>query len=758
MNKDLLSLSGVWSRHIGAKHIDNVAVPGSSRPCGQYVLEREFELPWYPDDAEGRVHLRTDGVLAQAEFSVNCVSVGTAGPWVPYSFELPAGLLRRKNVIRAAISDIQEVFGPAPGRRFDSGLVRAIWLELTPQASIGTFSFQARVADDFSRADCMIDAKIDGPSAGRVEAELAEMRTGRTVACAAAAPGEPVRFSVDWPLLWSPETPHLYTLTVRLTGDRPHEVSDLVGFRRIDADGPDLFLNGERIVLRGVCRHEFTSAHGYSPPASEVRRELALIKHSGFNYVRLVHSPQSGIVPRIAAELGLLVTEEPGTCWHDLSDPEVAAPALEALRRTVLRDRNCPSVLAWFIYNECEPCVEYAVEAARVCREIVPDCRLSFADATGRADDLRAMADAAGLSFYGMNVYDFGPKAYVDRMAALQDRPFIVTEWGGWIGQGNPHLLKDLCRMFVRQSRRDASVRHAGCSYWVWADYEEYSRAEPAAIDGWTVEGLTGKGGNPKADLAMLSRMCFEMANPREPKLPEVRVLAKAPARAGSWQPVLLDDVAGDQSELEARIPEHYPLPNWPPNSPDIAGELARRVPPLGRLTAGGIEFRCRQSFEGEEAILLGSERPEVVIPVGVRVRAVAVLGNVALQGGYPASEVSSVFHDHAEHCRAYGEPAAEYVFEFEDGEVVQPLRHGEHVLRSNNICRWWKTEPRAPETAPAVEVEVHPSYEVLRVDLWERDFGKARLLKAIRWHLEDDGCILALYAVSVLSCAGPAG
>jgi len=165
MHKDILPLSGVWSRHIGGKHIDNVGVPGSNRPCGQYMLERQFDLPWDPDDKESRFLLRTDGVLARAEISVNGVPIGTAGPWVPYSFELPAGLLQRRNVIRAAISDIQEVFGPAVGRRFDSGLVRAISLERRPRAFIETFSFQARLADDFSRADCTVNARIDGPGA-----------------------------------------------------------------------------------------------------------------------------------------------------------------------------------------------------------------------------------------------------------------------------------------------------------------------------------------------------------------------------------------------------------------------------------------------------------------------------------------------------------------------------------------------------------------------------------------------------------------
>ncbi len=91
-----------------------------------------------------------------------------------------------------------------------------------------------------------------------------------------------------------------------------------------------------------------------------------MIKHAGFNFVRLVHAPHSRHVPQLAAEIGLLVSEEPGPCWHDLSDEALAGSALEALRRTVLRDRNCPSVFAWSLFNECVPDIPYAVRAAQV--------------------------------------------------------------------------------------------------------------------------------------------------------------------------------------------------------------------------------------------------------------------------------------------------------------------------------------------------------------------------------------------------------
>ena len=178
-----------------------------------------------------------------------------------------------------------------------------------------------------------------------------------------------------------------------------------VGFRRIEISGSDFFVNGTRTILKGVNRHELTSASGYSPSEEELRREIALIRHAGFNYIRLVHSPQSAHVSRVAAEIGIFVSEEPVACFHDLADPKAIEPALDCLGRMVRRDRNVPSIFAWLIYNECNPNVAYAVRAAAICRADDPDRFVSMADCSCRHDEIREMVREANLSYYGINLY-----------------------------------------------------------------------------------------------------------------------------------------------------------------------------------------------------------------------------------------------------------------------------------------------------------------------------------------------------------------
>ncbi len=740
MSGQRIDLAGDWKRSVSGQAIDFVSVPGSFPPMGQCSLEREFDCPW--PHAEGdRYFLCTDGVLASASFFLNGQPIGKASAWTPYRLEIPAGGLRHgRNVVRADIRDAGEIFGLALGRRFDGGLIRDVWIERRGRCFIDALAFRAELDASCRRALCRVEAELDGPAEGSLHAVLADRETGEQVAAASGPVGLALSFALDRPRLWSPENPALYVLTVRLQGPCEDEASEVVGIRRIEIRGRDFFLNDRRLVLKGVCRHEFTEAHGYSPPEEVVRRDLALIKHAGFNYVRLMHSPQSPPVARMAAELGLLVSEEPGVMFADLHDPRITGPTLESLRRLVRRDRNVPSVLAWLLYNECPPNREYAVAAANVIRGLDPDALISFADCSGNADEVRAMVQAAGLSFYGINWYGYETEPYIKWMKDFCDLPLVFTEWGGLWGQGNPRVFTNLCAMFARHVQERQEPRVAGCSYWVWADYEERLRGpQRGAPDGYTIEGLLDKEGRVKSDLQTISLMCYDMDQPA-PVLPaKVEVLAKAPL-VKDWRAVPLDGIAGDQSALEREVADCR------------AFEFA--MPRFGQLAVGGVEFFCRDAAKPLAPLLLGKGRAEIVIPVDLDVRAVAVLGHVALCGGYPhRSEVWE--KDPKVRLCEFGAAASEYEFVFEDGAETQTLRHGIDVLRSNNICSAWTSEPRGASTMPAVQTILHPAYEVLRFDLWRTDFPRPRRLKAIRWRLADERSIQAMLALSVRASAG---
>jgi len=742
------SLAGSWQRSIAGAPIDEVMVPGSYPPLGACALMRAIAIGAI--DPGRRYFLCSDGVLARARLRCNHQELGIAEAWSSSRFEIPPTCLAPRLAITAEVTDITEAYGPTPGRRFDAGLIRALWIESRPQVLIADVHWQAVLASDRGSARGLVTLTCDGAGETLPANVHLYAPDGSCVATAALTPGQATALAIPAPALWSPTTPHCYRLVVTLGEEERWEErwEELVGIRTLEARGADLWLNGERLLLAGVCRHEFMPGHGYAPPLEAVRAELIAIRRAGFNYVRLVHSPQSRDVVRLASEIGLLVSQEPGTCFHDLGDPLVAGPALAALARLVRRDRNAPAVLAWLIYNECLPHVGYACRAAELCRELDPQGLIACADCSGKFAEVMTMARAARLSFVGLNIYSITPDDYRTALSACAGIPLVLTEWGAGIWSNNQAGLDALCRMITEHVHSDASPRLAGFSYWCWADYEEYSRCEPCAIDGWTIQGLVDRYGAPKSEFQQLTRLCSDLGRPWAPRRATLQAAAGAPPSCStplepgcSWLPLDLSPIAADDT-ADATLGA-------------MRSRYRGRWPRGGQVTSGGIPFALRCSDAGGEVgalhpLLLGPSQT-LTIPVGSRIHGLAVLGHTSFLAGYPSSSIHSVHHHDAEPVRALGSAAGAYHLRFDDGEEVVALRHGLEVLRANAICRWWKLAPRAPATVPALEAEIHPSYEILRIDCWQRRWDRPRLLRDLHWVSQDGVAIQSLYALSLL-------
>ena len=154
---------------------------------------------------------------------------------------------------------------------------------------------------------------------------------------------------------WSLEHPSLYTLTVRLirpgTNGLPDRVLDerstRFGFRTLQFVAGGLYLNGQRVELRGLNRHQSYVYQGYAMPDSIQRLDAQLLKKElGCNAVRTSHCPPSPAFLDACDELGILVfTEMPG--WQHLGDDTWKAQALQNCREMVCQYRNHPSIFLW---------------------------------------------------------------------------------------------------------------------------------------------------------------------------------------------------------------------------------------------------------------------------------------------------------------------------------------------------------------------------------------------------------------------------
>ena len=159
--------------------------------------------------------------------------------------------------------------------------------------------------------------------------------------------------------LWSAEIPNLYTLIVRLSdiNDKELEVfSTKYGFRHIEMKNRLVYINGKRIVFKGVNRHDTHPLLVRAVDLESMIRDVTLFKQNNINTVRTSHYPNSPKFYALLNHYGVYTMDEADIECHantNISNYSSWAPAfVDRAERMVYRDRNHPSVIFWSLGNE----------------------------------------------------------------------------------------------------------------------------------------------------------------------------------------------------------------------------------------------------------------------------------------------------------------------------------------------------------------------------------------------------------------------
>jgi len=162
------------------------------------------------------------------------------------------------------------------------------------------------------------------------------------------------------PQKWTAETPYLYRLVLTLRDPQGKAIdfeSCRVGFRQVEVRDGIILLNGERLVIRGVNRHEHHPERGRALTEEDMRAEIILMKQFNFNAVRTSHYPNHPYWYELCDEYGIYLIDETDLethgVWDDLSnDPLWLHAYMERATRMVLRDKNHASIIFWSLGNE----------------------------------------------------------------------------------------------------------------------------------------------------------------------------------------------------------------------------------------------------------------------------------------------------------------------------------------------------------------------------------------------------------------------
>ncbi|MFV2063353.1 MAG: glycoside hydrolase family 2 TIM barrel-domain containing protein [Chloroflexota bacterium] len=268
----------------------------------------------------------------------------------------------------------------------------------------------------------------------QMHSRLAPARTG-SVHLRASIPG------ID---AWSAELPRLYGLDIVLRSPRGEVVDRAtiaVGFRSVRISGVDLLINGERVYIRGVNRHDFDQHSGRVISRESMRADLVAMKRHGFNAVRTSHYPNDPAFLDLTDELGMYVIDEADIEAHAFQatlcdDPRYLAQWVARVSRMVLRDRNHASVIAWSLGNESGFGSNHEAAAAWVRRH-EPTRPLHYEGAI-RFD----WAGGASVSDIVCPMYP-QISAIVDfARSGRQTRPLIICEYSHAMGNSNGTLAE----------------------------------------------------------------------------------------------------------------------------------------------------------------------------------------------------------------------------------------------------------------------------------------------------------------------------
>lgn len=341
---------------------------------------RKFTLP---SDWRGkRIKLRCDAVYSDTTIWVGGKKVGWhQGGFTPFECDVTDAVKPGwETTLALTVRSGSDADKLASGMQYAchdlGGISRKMYLVALPELNLCSLRVRTTFDGHFKNAELVVDLAVanegdklsvpssltfelrnpEGANVGTFKLSLPAIKAGEKVALSKVV-------QVTQPLKWDVEHPNLYTLKTALGSGRTAEtVSSRFGFRQVEVRGNQMFINGNVVKLRGVCRHEVHPTRGRSLEGDLWRKDAELFARGNVNVVRTSHYPPAEEFLDACDELGLLVELEAPLCWvgHGASygrikDPDsqsVADTILQVNLETVAMSMNHPSVIMRSLANE----------------------------------------------------------------------------------------------------------------------------------------------------------------------------------------------------------------------------------------------------------------------------------------------------------------------------------------------------------------------------------------------------------------------
>ena len=511
-----------WEGHVqlSPPHID-----WEYNPVGSYVTE--FDLA--DGLKEMLVFISFQGVEEAFYVWLNGQFVGYAeDTFTPSDFDLTPYIREKGNRLcvevykrsSAAWLEDQDFF------RF-SGIFRDVFLYAKPRIHVEDVWARAGLKEDYSTGVFSLDMKISHAETGENGFQLEWVLSDRDGKRAAGGSVEEdasrghAYAEIPGVRPWSSRDPYMYRLflTLRDSGGNVVEMIPMdIGFRRFEIKDKIMLLNGERIIVNGVNRHEWNPRTGRSITEEDMRKDIEILKRSHINAVRTSHYPNQSLWYRLCDENGIYVMDETNLeshgSWQKMGQcepswnvpgslPEWEDCVVDRAVSMLERDKNHPCILWWSCGNEsyAGTCI---LAISRYFHEKDPS-RLVHYEGVYWNREFNEISDVESRMYAP-------PREVRDYLEHDPQKPYLLCEYmhdmGNSIGGMESYI-----------SLLDEFPMYQGGFIWDYIDQAIYRRD----VDGREVLGYGGDFGDRPTDYAFSGNGIVFADRAEKPAMQEVR-------------------------------------------------------------------------------------------------------------------------------------------------------------------------------------------------------------------------------------------
>jgi beta-glucuronidase len=481
------------------------------------------------------VEIHFGATFYKAKMWLNGALIGEhEGGYSHYYFDITSNL-RAENTLVVAIDNtprIDTIPGKplaenATARIYDwwpyGGIVRAAWLSISEQALVRRQHINSVVQGDTAdiHDHLVIENFSDKPMHLTLNVEVLPQDGAAPVAVQRMPLlAQPGKQSVEMALAlksvqrWDIDNPYLYTLHASLSaadGTELDRIDDEFGVRSVEIRDQHLLLNGRRVRLSGLARHEESPWEGLAETAGTITHDLDDMKNLQTTLTRPVHYQQDPLIYHYADHEGMLMIPEI-PMWQfseeQMKNPKVLALAKQMLQELIDENYNHPSIFAWSVDNESSTDTPGGVAYFKLMYSLAK--QLDPARAVSCADDRIAFSpdpakNASSLADFVMWNEYFGtwdapesllPAAFEKIEKGYPNKMVIVSEFGvPGIFATNPATADEL-RVATIRKHLALYARHdfiAGAILWSYEDYRSYHNLRAQQDDDYVDHGLVDK-------------------------------------------------------------------------------------------------------------------------------------------------------------------------------------------------------------------------------------------------------------------------